>query len=74
MCHTDNSIFVWQTSNAITVLIVYVDDILITSSNPTYITSLINSLHNQFAIHNLGQVNQFLGIDFQLHPSRVGLS
>lgn len=49
-------------------ILVYVDDIVITSSNPTKLSALITMLHNQFALKDLGNLNYFLGIQVDCTP------
>jgi hypothetical protein len=40
----DTSLFVFQTSNYVIYILIYVDDILITGSSASAITNIINSL------------------------------
>ena len=42
-------------------LLVYVDDILITGEDSRDIQQVIQDLHHQFALKTLGSVNYFLG-------------
>lgn len=63
MCHTDHSLFVHRDNHSVTLLLVYVDDILITSNDPLFITNL--SLHQQFDMKNLGAVKHFLGLEIR---------
>ena len=44
------------------VILVYVDDIIVTSSNSLLIEQLISSLNSCFALKDLGPLNFFLGI------------
>lgn len=60
--HWDSSLFIKKTSTTITILLIYVDDILLTGSDPLYITSLITHMHTTFSMKELGFVNYFLGI------------
>ncbi|XP_056697421.1 uncharacterized mitochondrial protein AtMg00810-like [Spinacia oleracea] len=59
----DYSLFIKNTSSDITVVAVYVDDIIITGSNESVITDLKNHLHHTFSIKDLGVLNFFLGIE-----------
>ena len=58
----DSSLFVQKTSNSITILLIYVDDILLIGSDPLYIASLIQQMHATFSMKELGFINYFLGI------------
>lgn len=53
------------------VMLVYVDDILLTSSDPSLISSCISHLQTRFAIKDLGPQHSFLGIE--VHSSSGGL-
>ena len=68
--HCDSSLFIHKTTTAITVLLVYVDDILLIGSDPLYIEQLICQMHSQFSMKDLGNVSYFLGIS--IHPTSSG--
>ncbi|XP_022862580.1 uncharacterized protein LOC111382775 [Olea europaea var. sylvestris] len=63
MSCSDSSLFIQTNSLRTTILAVYVDDIIITGSDTSYISTLITELSAQFAIKNLGNLNYFLGIE-----------
>ena len=44
-------------------LLVYVDDILITSGNKDVIKVVVSQLNNQFALKDLGPVNFYLSFE-----------
>lgn len=46
-----------------TVVAVYVDDIVITGSSLHYINSLKEYLHNMFSVKDLGYLHYFLGLE-----------
>ena len=66
--------FVYHTSTSITVLLVYVDDILLTGSDPLYISTLVQHMHSVFSMKELGLLNYFLGISVTSSPSGYILS
>lgn len=43
-------------------VLIYVDDIILTSNSSTDIQNLINLLHNKFSLKDLGKLSYFLGI------------
>lgn len=56
-------LFIKQDSSDITIMVVYVDEIIITGSNETLIVASKAHLHNTFSIKDLGLLNFFLGIE-----------
>lgn len=65
---SDTSLFIFKSSGLTIFILIYVDDIIITSSKPSAIDDLITSLTHDFGIKDLGTLNLFLGIEV------VGLS
>lgn len=59
----DYSLFIHKTDIDITIVVVYVDDIIVTGSNTTTILDLKAHLHKVFSIKNLGQLHFFLCIE-----------
>ena len=60
---TDTSMFIYSRSSVFMVVLVYVDDILVTGSSPTMIATLIRHLNSHFALKDLGPLHYFLGIE-----------
>lgn len=59
----DHSLFVKKDGTAITLLIVYVDDIVITGNHVASIRALKDHLHAEIQIKGLGSLRYFLGIE-----------
>ena len=59
----DTSLFVLQKFNYVIYILIYVDDILITGSNPSVITTIIHSLQTTFVVKDLGNLAYFLGVE-----------
>lgn len=59
----DYSLFVKKDGTAITLLIVYVDDIVITGNHAASIRALKDHLHAEIQIKDLGSLTYFLGIE-----------
>lgn len=57
------SLFYKKTGDLFTFLVIYVDDILITSNNPLVIPALKQHLDHVFSIKDLGDLHYFLGIE-----------
>lgn len=52
-------------------LLIYVDDVLITSNSLALITMVKDSLHAVFTIKDLGSAHYFLGLE--IHQTNVGI-
>ena len=59
----DTSLFFYNKGSLMMFLLVYVDDIIVTSSSPEAITVLLQSLNKEFALKDLGELHYFLGIE-----------
>lgn len=61
----------------ILLILVYVDDILVTGDSAEHVLQVIQALHSQFALKTMGEVQYFLGIEvtkqngeYNLHQSQ----
>jgi hypothetical protein len=59
----DPSLFIYSTKAHKCYLLVYVDDLVITGNNPTFIDTVIRHLSNRFHLKNLGNLYFFLGVE-----------
>ena len=60
---SDSSLFVRITPTSSVYALVYVDDILLTGSDPAEVSSLITSLNKVFTLKDLGEMSFFLGLE-----------
>uniref|UniRef100_A0A2N9IH96 Reverse transcriptase Ty1/copia-type domain-containing protein n=1 Tax=Fagus sylvatica TaxID=28930 RepID=A0A2N9IH96_FAGSY len=60
---SDTSLFIYKSKSFTMFILIYVDDIIITCSNPTEIDELLILLQSEFAIKDLGKLNYFLGVE-----------
>ncbi|CAL8997966.1 unnamed protein product [Prunus brigantina] len=65
----DSSLFLQRTSMGIVVLLVYVDDIVITDSDSEAISEVQTLLHSTFHMKDLGQLTYFLGLEVNHQPN-----
>lgn len=70
----DYSMFIHRQDKDLTILIVYVDDLLITGSNSTLITHLKHFLATTFSIKDLGKARYFLGFELAYLPEGISLT
>jgi hypothetical protein len=59
---SDSSLFIFRHGTTVLYLLLYVDDIILTSSNPDAITALITALASAFELKDLGRLTYFLGL------------
>ncbi|XP_022005213.1 uncharacterized mitochondrial protein AtMg00810-like [Helianthus annuus] len=64
----DNSLFTYHHGGDIAYLLIYVDDIILTTSSDSLRLKLMGSLATEFAMKDLGPLSYFLGITV----SRIG--
>ncbi|KAJ4776116.1 hypothetical protein LUZ62_060373 [Rhynchospora pubera] len=70
----DPSLFISHANNHITIILVYVDDILITGSSISFISKFIDLLHTRFSLKDLGSIHFFLGIELSSFSNGLHLS
>ncbi|RVW98057.1 Retrovirus-related Pol polyprotein from transposon TNT 1-94 [Vitis vinifera] len=70
----DSSMFVHFGTHSTLIVLVYVDDIIVTGSSPVLIQQLIHKLHSLFALRDLGQLSYFLGIEVAYDGGSMHLS
>eukprot|EP00253_Pinus_taeda_P028400 PITA_28400 len=71
-CHSDNTIYTKKVGKSLIILVLYVYDLILISSDPNLINHVKSSLKNKFEMTNLGHLHYFLGL--QLLQSKEGAS
>ncbi|GKV48448.1 hypothetical protein SLEP1_g55261 [Rubroshorea leprosula] len=71
---SDTSLFIYRNGSDCLYFLVYVDDIIVTGSNPQLIDSLIQLISNTFSIKDLGSLTYFLGVNAIFTPAGLFLS
>ena len=59
---SDTSLFIYNKSNTSIFVLIYVDDIIVTSSSNEAVSGLLKDLSAEFALKDLGDLHYFLGI------------
>ncbi|XP_060172783.1 uncharacterized mitochondrial protein AtMg00810-like isoform X1 [Lycium barbarum] len=67
----DHSLFIKKVENGLFVILVYVDDILVTGSSLQLIKDTKAALHQSFKMKNLGELRYFLGIELARSKSGI---
>ena len=63
-----------QNHDILQVIFLYVDYLLITSSCTNLVGQIKSSLHNEFAMTDLGLLRQFLGLEIEKNERGIKLS
>ena len=71
---SDTSLFVYNKCNTHIFVLIYVDDIIVTSSSDEAVTGLLKDLSAEFALKDLGELHYFLGIEVKKHENGIHLS
>ncbi|GKU96906.1 hypothetical protein SLEP1_g10086 [Rubroshorea leprosula] len=70
----DSSLFVSHNPQGTALLLLYVDDIVLTASSDELLQRIIDNLSHKFAIKDLGTLRYFLGIEVTSFPGGIFLS
>ena len=70
----DHSLFIYSHGRDTTYLLLYVDDIVLTTSSPALKQHLMTRLSNKFSMKDLGHLSYFLGISIKRDPKGLFLS
>nr|KAJ0214373.1 hypothetical protein LSAT_V11C400171290 [Lactuca sativa] len=70
----DPSLFIFRKGSCLLYLLVYVDDLILTGSDTSVISSFVTQLHAEFRIKDLGRLSYFLGLEASHLPSGLFLS
>ena len=71
-CHSDNTVYTKRVDGQLIILVLYVDDLILTSSDPKLINHVKSSLKKKFDMTDLGYLHYFLGL--QVLQSKEGIS
>nr|GFB14970.1 retrovirus-related Pol polyprotein from transposon TNT 1-94 [Tanacetum cinerariifolium] len=59
----DHSLFIYENTNTTVIVLIYVDDVIITGNCPNKIQEVKKQLDKEFSIKDLGTLKYFLGIE-----------
>jgi len=71
-CHSDNIVYTKKVGKSLIILVLYVDDLILTCSDPNLINHVKSSLKMKFEMTDLGNLHYFLGL--QVLQSKKGIS
>eukprot|EP00253_Pinus_taeda_P029968 PITA_29968 len=70
-CHSNNTIYTKKVGKSLIILVLYVDDFILTSSDPNFINHVKSILKKKFEMTDLGHLHYFLG--HQVLQSKEGI-
>jgi hypothetical protein len=70
----DTSLFLFHQNLIHVFVLIYVDDILVSSNSPSAVSGLIGHLQCDFAVKDLGALSYFLGIQATRHDGALFLT
>jgi hypothetical protein len=73
-CNSNHTVLYYHSRGHVTILAVYVDDMIITGNDPLHISQLKKNLCKIFEVKDLGQLRYFLGIEIARSPKGIFLS
>ena len=63
MSKSDASLFIYRKGQVTMFMLIYVDDIIVTSTSSEAVSALLQDLKKEFALKDLGDLHYFLGIE-----------
>lgn len=72
--HSDPSLFIYNNPQHVLFLLVYVDDIIVTSSSEYILSEFVSSLAKIFSLKDLSNLSYFLGVEVLSHKHGLLLS
>jgi hypothetical protein len=73
-CKSDLNVYMLRTSDSLLILVLYVDDLLITGSSTSTIVVVKDILHDRFSMMDMGPLHYFLGLEISQDASGIKLS
>eukprot|EP00253_Pinus_taeda_P031028 PITA_31028 len=61
-CYPDNTVYTKKVGNSLIILVLYVDDLILTSSDPNLLNHVKSNLKKKFEMTDLGHLHYFLGL------------
>ena len=73
-CKSDSNVYMMRTTDSMMILVLYVDDLLITGSSALAIDLVKDILHGKISMKNMGPLHFFLGLEISQDASGIKLS
>eukprot|EP00253_Pinus_taeda_P028629 PITA_28629 len=73
-CHSDNTVYTKKVGKSLIIPVLYVDDLILTGSDPNLINHVKSSLKKKFEMTNLGHLHYFLALQVLESKESISLS
>eukprot|EP00253_Pinus_taeda_P006645 PITA_06645 len=73
-CKSDPNVYMLRTHDSLLILVLYVDDLLITGSSALAIATVKRALHDRFLMTDMGPLHFFLGLEISQDATGIKLS
>jgi hypothetical protein len=73
-CKSDQNVYMLRTIDSLLLLVLYVDDLMITGCSTSTIAAVKRILHDRFLMTDMGPLHFFLGLKINQDASRIKLS
>ena len=70
-CRSYPNVYLQKHDGHLIIIVLYVDDLLITGSTVASISAIKIALHNAFEMSDLGLLKQFLGLEIEKHYNGI---
>ena len=70
-CRSNPNVYLQQYNVHIIIIVLYVDELLITGSTFSSISTIKAALHNAFEMSDLGLLKQFLGLEIEKNSDGI---
>ena len=71
---SNDTLYVRQQGKNLVILVMYVDDLIITGNNDDHIAQVKKELHAGFKMTDLGLLHYYLGVEVFQHPHHIFIS
>jgi len=73
-CKFDLNVYMLRKHDSLLILVLYVDDLLITNSSASTIAAVKRTLHDRFSMTDIGPLHFFLGFEISQDATGIKLS
>lgn len=73
-CKSDPNVYMLRSTDSLLIIVLYVDDLLITGSSISAIATVKTTLHDRFSMTDMGLLHYFLGLEISQSDSGINMT